>query len=77
METNQIVEAVQQVFFWIGVIVSAASVIVKATPTQKDDAILAKVIKILDAFSVFNPNGTETIKKTDAAQDKADAGGEK
>ena len=33
---------------------AAASVIVKATPSQKDDAVLAKIIKILDCVSVVN-----------------------
>ena len=38
-----------------GAVVAAATVIVKLTPTQRDDAILAKVIKIADWFSVVNP----------------------
>ncbi len=40
----------------VGALVTCASVIVKITPSQKDDAVLAKVIKFLDHFSVFNPN---------------------
>lgn len=51
-------ETIKTVFetgmFWFGTIVAAASTIVKATPTQKDDAILAKVVKVLDFFSVVN-----------------------
>lgn len=39
----------------IGGLVSVASLIVKLTPSQQDDAILAKVIKFLDYFSVVNP----------------------
>ena len=46
--------AFEAVMFWFGTIVAAASIIVKATPTQKDDAVLAKVVKILDLLSVFN-----------------------
>ena len=42
----------------IGAIVTVASVIVKLTPTQKDDAVFAKVIKVLSALSLFNPDGT-------------------
>ena len=38
-----------------GALVAFATVVVKLTPTQKDDAILAKVIKLLDYFSVVNP----------------------
>ena len=41
----------------IGGVVTVASIIVKLTPTQKDDAVLAKVIKILAALSLFNPDG--------------------
>ena len=41
----------------IGAVVTATSLIVKITPSQKDDAVLAKVIKILAALSLFNPDG--------------------
>lgn len=41
----------------IGGVVTTASIIVKLTPTQKDDAFLAKVIKVLAALSLFNPDG--------------------
>lgn len=46
----------------IGGIVSLASIIVKLTPSQKDDAILSKIISFFDNFSVFNPNGTKVVK---------------
>ena len=39
---------------WIGGIVSCASIIVKLTPTTKDDSVLEKVVNFLDYFSVFN-----------------------
>ncbi len=39
----------------IGAVVTCATVIVKLTPSQEDDALLAKVIKFLDYFSVVNP----------------------
>ena len=38
----------------IGLIVSIASIIVKFTPSTKDDTILNKVIMILSKFSIFN-----------------------
>ena len=38
--------------FWFGTVVAAASIIVKATPTQKDDAILAKVVKVDDDYAI-------------------------
>ncbi|MBO7735883.1 MAG: hypothetical protein J6S67_25160 [Methanobrevibacter sp.] len=47
----------------IGGVVTVASIIVKLTPTQKDDAFLAKVIKILAALSLFNPDGSLVGKK--------------
>ncbi len=42
----------------IGGIVTVASLIVKLTPTPKDDVVLAKVIKVLAALSLFNPDGS-------------------
>lgn len=44
----------------IGGIVTVASIIVKLTPTQKDDTVLAKIIKILSALGLFNPDGSIT-----------------
>lgn len=49
-----IINNVDTVFAWIGAIVSCASIIVKLTPTTKDDSILEKVINVLDYVSVFN-----------------------
>lgn len=49
----------QDIFAVIGAIITAASIIVRLTPSQKDDAVLAKIIKVLDTFSVFNPNKEE------------------
>ncbi len=42
------------IFAWIGGIVSCASIIVKLTPSTKDDGIVDKIINVLDKFSVFN-----------------------
>lgn len=41
-----------------GAVVGLATAIVKLTPTQKDDTILAKVIKVLVALSLCNEDGT-------------------
>ena len=41
-----------------GAVVGLATAIVKLTPTQKDDNILAKVIKVLVALSLCNEDGT-------------------
>lgn len=59
-----------QFFYWFGVIVAAASIIVKATPTQKDDAILAKVVAIFDQLSIFNPNGKKVVSDTTGKEKK-------
>ena len=52
-----------------GAIVAFASVIVKLTKTDKDDAFLAKLVKILDWLSIVNTkanqakiDGTATIE---------------
>ena len=42
----------------IGGVVTLASLIVKLTPTQQDDAVLNKIIKILSALSLFNVDGS-------------------
>ncbi len=47
----------------IGGVVTVASIIVKLTTTPKDDAFLAKVIKVLAALSLFNPDGSLVGKK--------------
>ena len=41
-----------------GAFVTFASVVVKLTPTKKDDELLAKLIKILEPLSLFNRDGT-------------------
>ena len=54
------------VLAWIGAIVSCASIIVKLTPTTKDDTILNKIVNVLEKFSVFNTaeNQKKINKKT-------------
>lgn len=49
-----IINNIDTVLAWVGGIVSCASIIVKLTPTTKDDSVLEKVINVLDYFSVFN-----------------------
>lgn len=69
---DNILNYANQALYWIGAVVTAATIIVKLTPTTKDDTVLDKIIKVLDFFSVVNPNGTRTFKvgqsdkKTDA-----------
>ena len=46
-----------------GAVVAICTVIVKYTPTKKDDDILAKIIKILDYFSTaFSKEDAEKVK---------------
>ena len=49
----------------IGAVVALATLVVKVTPTQKDDAFLAKVIKILSAFSLCNADGSFIGRKAE------------
>ena len=47
----------------IAAVIGLATAIVKITPTQKDNNILAKVIKVLSVFSLCNPDGSFISKK--------------
>ena len=47
----------------IGAAVSLATLITAITPSQKDDAILAKIIKILSAIGLLNPDKSFIGKK--------------
>lgn len=49
----------------IGGVVSVATIIVKLTPTPKDDNALATLIRILSVFSLVNPDGSFIGKKED------------
>lgn len=49
----------------IGGIVSVATIIVKLTPTQKDDNALATFIRVLSIFSLVNPDGSFIGRKDD------------
>lgn len=44
----------ETILAWIGGIVSCASIIVKLTPTTKDDSVLEKIVNFLDYFSIVN-----------------------
>ena len=59
---ENIIEYANQALYWIGAIVTAATVIVRITPTTRDDSVLEKIVHILDYFSVVNPNGTRVFK---------------
>jgi len=42
------------IFAAVGLVVTAASAVVRLTPTAADDAVLEKVIKWIEYLSVFN-----------------------
>lgn len=54
MTLDVVMNFLEQSVFWFGTIVATASIIVKATPSQKDDAFMAKVVKVLDFVSIVN-----------------------
>lgn len=60
-----ITEHYDEVLQILGAVVALATLIVKLTPTQKDDNILAKVIKVLSALSLCNADGSFIGKKAD------------
>lgn len=54
----------ETIFAAWGMLVAVCTAIVKLTPTQKDDNVLAKVVKWADVFSVvFTKEDAETIAK--------------
>lgn len=55
-----------------GMLVALCTIIVKATPTDKDNKILEKIIKWADVFSVvFTKEDAETIAKALKKEKKA------
>lgn len=46
----------------IGGVVLVVSTVVKLTATNKDDTVWAKVLKVLSALSLVNPDGSVTGK---------------
>ncbi len=46
----------QEILAAWGALVAFATVIVKLTPTTRDDSILTFIVKLFDWFSVVNPN---------------------
>lgn len=62
---NWLAEHWNDILAWIGGVVSCASIIVKLTPSTKDDGIVDKTIKVLDYFSVVQTKkNEEKLEKT-------------
>ena len=53
-----ITEHYDEVLQIIGAAVALATLIVKLTPSQKDDNALSKIIKVLSALSLCNADGS-------------------
>lgn len=53
-----ITEHYDEVLQIIGAVVALATLVVKLTPTQKDDNVLAKFVKVLSALSLCNSDGS-------------------
>lgn len=51
-------EHYDEVLQLIGAAVALATLVVKLTPTQKDDNVLAKMIKVLSTLSLCNADGS-------------------
>ena len=47
----------------IGAVILIITVVVKLTSTDKDDTVWAKVLKVLSALSLCNPDGSFIGKK--------------
>ena len=56
--TQLITQKAADIFQIIGGVVSVATLFVKLTPTEKDDALLSKLVKVLSVFSLCNPDGS-------------------
>ena len=54
----------------IGGVVLVVSTVVKLTATDKDDTVWAKVLKVLSALSLVNPDGSVVGKNPTATTSK-------
>lgn len=55
----------EEVLQILGAVVALATLVVKLTPTQKDDNILSKIIRVLSALSLCNADGSFIGRKVD------------
>ena len=60
---NWLFEHWDDVLAIIGGIVTVVSIIVKLTATEKDDTVWSKILKVLAALSLVNPDGSVIGKK--------------
>ena len=62
---NFITQHYDEVLQIVGAVVALATLIVKLTPTQKDDTLLAKIITVLSALSLCNADGSFIGKRAE------------
>ena len=58
-----ITEHYDEILQILGAMVALATLIVKLTPTPKDDNLLAKIIQVLSALSLCNADGSFVGKR--------------
>ena len=63
--TQFIAQHYEEVLQILGAVVALATLIVKLTPTQKDDSVLAKIINVLSALSLCNADGSFIGKRAE------------
>ena len=63
--TTWITQHYDEVLQIIGAVVALATLVVKLTPTPKDDNVLAKIINVLSALSLCNADGSFIGKKAE------------
>ena len=51
----------QDILAIIGAIVSIATIIIKITPTEKDDAVITKIVNMLSKLSLVNTQSDQKI----------------
>lgn len=59
---NWILENYDMILMVAGAVVALASVVVKLTPTKKDDAVVGIIRKIVERLAVLNPRGVGGVK---------------
>lgn len=66
-----IVEHWDEIMQIFGSVVLIVTIVVKLTETDKDDTVWAKILKVLSALSLVNPDGSVVGKKTEEKEEEA------
>ena len=65
-----IVEHWDEIMQIFGSVVLIVTIVVKFTETDKDDTVWAKILKVLSALSLVNPDGSVVGKKTEEEKEE-------